>query len=155
MKSCCTGTPESLNVGQNLLIASNLFRRRFDHEISKLTGDDSISGANTQIIGFLVAHQNQEIYQKDIEKAFSLRPSTVSANLRLMEKKGYVRREYSTVDTRLKQVIPTEKAIELNSLLHKKGYEIEEQFNAILNKEEQEIMKKMLRKLIRSLESED
>ena len=144
-----------MNVGQNLLIASNLFKRRLDHEISDLTGDDSISGANIQIIGFLVANQNHEIYQKDIEKAFSLRPSTVSANLRLMEKKGFITREYSTVDTRLKKVIPTKKAIELNQMVCKKGFELEEQFSTILNKEEQEIMVKLLSKLIRSLESED
>lgn len=142
----------NFNVGQYLLMASNMMKRRLDHEVYEVTKDDSISGANTQIVGYLVANSSSEIYQKDIEKAFSLRPSTVSANLRLMEKKGFVTRKYSTVDTRLKRVLPTEKAVELNEKVNSKGYELEENFKKVLSVEEQDILMKLLKKVISALE---
>ena len=36
---------------------------------------------------------HRDLYQKDLEKEFKVRRSTASENLRMLESKGYVRRE--------------------------------------------------------------
>ena len=39
-----------------------------------------------QIIEYLVRHMNDEVYQKDLEKVFSLKRATISGVLQTMEK---------------------------------------------------------------------
>ncbi len=72
------------------------------------------TGKNGWIIGFLVEHQGEDIFQKDIENRFSIRRSTVSNMLGLMEKKGYVRRVSVESDARLKKLVPTQKALDIH-----------------------------------------
>ncbi|NCB64108.1 MAG: MarR family transcriptional regulator [Clostridia bacterium] len=48
-----------------------------------------------------------EVYQKDIEAEFDIARSTVTATLKLMEKKGYIRREGVAHDARLKKILLT------------------------------------------------
>lgn len=48
-----------------------------------------------------------DIYQKDIETEFDIARSTVTATLKLMEKKGYIRREGVAHDARLKSITLT------------------------------------------------
>lgn len=155
MKKCNLESLSSVNVGRAILMAANLFRRRLDHQIIKLTDDDNITGSNSHIIGFLVANKDEEIFQKNIETHFSLKPSTVSANLRLLEQKGYIIREYSKIDTRKKFVSPTEKAINFNKIICDKGLEIENEFKKVLTFEEQEQLVSLLIKLISSMEKEE
>lgn len=47
-----------------------------------------LTGANGRIICYLWEHQNEEIYQKDLEKEFGINRSTASREVGLMEKKG-------------------------------------------------------------------
>jgi DNA-binding MarR family transcriptional regulator len=147
---------KELNVEKSLIVASNLLKRRMEHQITEFSpNDDQISASNAQIIGFLVVNKDQEIFQKTIEQAFSLRPSTVSANLRLMETKGFIKREFSKLDARKKRVIPTQKAIDFNEKLCKKGVEIEEEFIEIFNNDEYEELKSLLLKLIVNMEQKE
>ncbi len=147
---------KELNVEKSLIVATNLLKRRMEHQIIEFSpNDDQISASNAQIIGFLVANQELEIFQKTIEQAFSLRPSTVSANLRLMETKGFIKREFSKLDARKKKVIPTQKAIDFNDKLCKKGVEIEEEFKDIFSDDEYDQLKSLLLKLIINMEKKE
>lgn len=60
---------------------------------------------------------HRDLYQKDLEKEFKVRRSTASENLRMLESKGYVRRECARQDARLKRIIPTRKAVLLRDEL--------------------------------------
>ncbi len=64
------------------------------------------------IMGYLHHNQNREIYQKTIESEFSIRRSTVTTILQLMEKKGYIRREAVAGDARLKKIVLTQQGME-------------------------------------------
>ncbi len=57
-----------------------------------------------------VMHENQErlVFQKEIEAEFSIAKSTVTCIVKLMEKKGYIRRESVESDGRLKKLALTE-----------------------------------------------
>lgn len=93
--------------------------RRLDHTISrsiearvKAEGLDEIPLMNGWIMRYLYENRKKDIFQKDIEKFFSIGRSTVTNIIQILEKKGYVRRESVEYDARLKKVILTEKGIE-------------------------------------------
>ena len=66
-------------------------------------------------IGFICKRNCEgiETYQKDIEKEFKISRSTATELLQNMEQHGYLYREVSTIDNRLKRIVLTEKSIEL------------------------------------------
>lgn len=77
----------------------------------KAAGIDEITLMHGWIMRYLYENREHDIFQKDIEKTFSIGRSTVTSIIQLMEKKGYVRREFVEQDARLKKVTLTEKGI--------------------------------------------
>ena len=69
-----------------------------------------LSGAQGRILHFILA-QTDDIFQKDIEEEYSLRPSSATEILKKMEQNGLIHREPTSYDGRLKKIIPSEKAI--------------------------------------------
>ena len=64
-----------------------------------------------RMIGFYILEQNnKKVYQRDLEKTFSIRRSTVSGILKTMEKNNLIKRIGTNSDARLKEVILTEEA---------------------------------------------
>ncbi len=85
---------------------SNKIRRRLD----MLSSRNDFSGSQGRTLHFLLA-QTDEIFQKDIEEEFSLRPPTATELLKQMEKNGLIVREPMPYDNRLKKIVLTEKAL--------------------------------------------
>ena len=77
----------------------------------KEAGIDEITLMHGWIIRYLYENRDRDIFQKDIEKHFSVGRSSVTNVIQLMEKKGYLRRESVDYDARLKKVLLTEKGI--------------------------------------------
>lgn len=71
---------------------------------------ESMTGTNGCIIGYLAEHNETDVFQKDIEKAFGITRSTASKILNLMEQKELVERHSVPYDARLKKIILTEKS---------------------------------------------
>lgn len=90
--------PDS-NVGAQIGRLQHLIWRRMEASASAC----GISGSQGQVLLFIL--RNPTVYQKDLEKAFHLRPSTATGLLKRMEKNGLLRRESCTEDARLKQLI--------------------------------------------------
>ena len=103
--------PDS-NVGAQVGRLQHLIWRRMEVSASAC----GISGAQGQVLLFIL--QNPAVYQKDLEKAFHLRPSTATGLLKRMEKNGLLRRESCKKDARLKQLIPTRRGREHYSQVH-------------------------------------
>lgn len=74
---------------------------------------DEVSGTNGFIIGY-ISRTEEPVFQKDIEKEFGITRSTASKVISLMEKKGLIERKSVSHDARLKQIILTQKALDLN-----------------------------------------
>lgn len=75
----------------------------------KAAGIDELTLMHGWIIRYLYENRERDIFQKDIEKTFSIGRSTVTNIIQILEKKGYVRREFVEHDARLKKVVLTEK----------------------------------------------
>ena len=57
-------------------------------------------------------HRDEPVFQRDIEREFSITRSTVTNILQLMERKGYIQRLSVPQDARLKQLVLTEEGIQ-------------------------------------------
>ena len=66
-----------------------------------------------QIMEYILEHQNEEVYQKDLEDILNLRRATVSGVLQTMEKHGLLDRQIAKNDARVKKIILSKKAEQL------------------------------------------
>lgn len=94
----------------------------------KAEGFDEVTIMNGWIIRYLYENQGKDVYQRDIEKRFSIGRSTVTNTIQIMEKKGYVYRESVASDARLKKVV-----------LSSRGAQIQRAIDALTEKEEREV----------------
>lgn len=62
------------------------------------------------ILGYLYHHQEQPVYQRDLEKEFRISPATATNTLQVMEKNGLIVRKSQDRDARLKRIFMTEEA---------------------------------------------
>ncbi len=58
-----------------------------------------------QIVGYILKHNNHDIYQRDLENVLQLRRATVSGVLGTMEKNKLIKRIIDKNDMRTKQII--------------------------------------------------
>ena len=74
---------------------------------------DSATGVQSWIVRYLYDHGEEDVFQKDLESQFSVRRSTMTTILQLMEKNGLIKKESVSRDARLKKLILTPAAIEM------------------------------------------
>jgi DNA-binding MarR family transcriptional regulator len=139
-------------IGHEIKTLSNLIKRRIDQsevfaEASKLTG------THGRVIGFLYDNQDRgELFQRDIEIEFSIRRSTATGILQLMEKNDMIRRESVSYDARLKKLVLTPKAIAVHETIVNEILKIEEQLSKGLTEEEKNLFFTMLGKMKANME---
>jgi len=71
----------------------------------------SLTKTQGKILGFIASKlgSGQKVYQRDIEKEFTIRRSTATEVLKILESEGYIVRSISTSDARLKDINLTKK----------------------------------------------
>ena len=80
-------------------------------EASKARSGLDCTGTHGWVIGYLYDNRHRDVFQRDIEKQFSVRRPTMTEILKLMEKNEFVVREKCESDARLKRIRLTEKAL--------------------------------------------
>lgn len=96
-------------IGLELRALNNLLKRRA--ESSEAHSDvHRLTGTHGYVLGYLAHHPDTDIYQRDIEERFSIRPSTASIILQQMEQNGLLVRESAPHDARRKRLVLTDKA---------------------------------------------
>lgn len=131
----------------------NLIHRVFEGR-NKNGSDDCLTFPDRQVCKYLFCNADKPIYQKDVEKTFSLRRSSASAQLSKMEEKGLLIRISEDSDKRLKRIVLTQKAKEITSSACKEMEAIEELVVKGLTKAEVSTLLKILDKMQRNLISE-
>ncbi len=118
-------------------------------------GIDEVTLTHGWIIRFLYENRDRDIYQKDIEKYFLVGRSTVTNSIKLMEKRGVVRREFVECDARLKKVILTEKGMQAHETIEA----VIEGLNASIldgiEEEDAKVFLKVIRKIRENVEKQD
>lgn len=105
----------------------------------KAAGYDEVTLMHGWILKYLYDNRDREVFQRDIEKQFSIGRSTVTTIIQLMEKRDLIRRESVEQDARLKKVLLTEKGFKHHDLVEESIYGIHKQIMTNITDEEKRI----------------
>lgn len=137
--------------GREIRIISNLMRRRLDSS-AVMTRSKNITGTGGWLLGYLYANRDRDIYQRDVEKEFSIRRATSSKVITRLENKGFVRRESVDCDARLKKLVLTEEGMKIQRDVCRELDDFDEKLISVLTEDEQKTLFELLGKIKDSLE---
>lgn len=90
--------------------------RRIERMADRHARIAGVSGSQARLLAFLsIVSMEQDIFQKDIEEEFGIRPSSVTGLLQALEQEGLISRESVSSDGRLKKIVLTDKAKEIQT----------------------------------------
>lgn len=133
---------------------SRLIKRVLDNNSQK-EYIDKVTGTHGWALGYLHRNRDRDIFQKDFEKEFDIRRSTASHILSLMEENGMITRESVPYDARLKKIVLTEKAMNIQEEVMQFFDKLEQEFEKNITKEELEIFYSVLDKINDNIERID
>lgn len=93
-----SNTKKLLGIGHQLLLYRN-----------KIFEPYGVTGKQAMVLTYILFNKNKHLSQRDIEKEFNLRPSTINSALCYLEDGGFIERTVSQSDARAKRVTATEK----------------------------------------------
>ena len=141
---------ENKKIGREFKIIANLINRNFEKTaVGNRLAD--MTGTHGWIIKYLYDHRDHDVFQKDIETDFSIRRSTVTGILQLMERNGLIVRESVANDARLKKLVLTDKAIQLHRSVEETIVEYEEKICQGITEQEKEIFFQITEKIRQNL----
>ena len=109
----------------NLL--SHQVKRRLDSTLASLR----INAMQSRVLHYVRVHyRDGPVFQRDVESAFGLSRSTLTGMLQHLEREGLISRESVQADGRLKSLVLTEKAIEVDDRVRACLQEIEAKMTA-------------------------
>ena len=121
-------------------------------EMCAAFGSGMFSGAQGRTLHFiLAAHQKEDLFQKDIEEEYSLRPPTATKLLKDMEKNGLIYREAVPYDARLKRIVATEKAMRYQELIHQSLEETEDRLTSGISSQDLAVFFRVINQMIRNM----
>ncbi|QSX07631.1 MarR family transcriptional regulator [Alkalibacter rhizosphaerae] len=107
---------EKKSIGKELRSLNNVIKRYVEN-LNNYQSAKNVTGTNSWIIAFLADNQHREIYQKDLEKQFSVTRSTASKVIKRMEEKGMLCRVSVPEDARLKKLVLTQTALDMHNAI--------------------------------------
>lgn len=137
---------EKKAVGRCISKLSNQIRRRLDSYSTK----SGVSGSQGRVLHFVLA-QPEDVFQRDIEQEFNMRPPSATELLKTMEKNGLIRRESTAQDARLKKIIVTEKATGLVGQVFPDLEELEQDLTKGISPEQLEVFFQVVERMSENL----
>ncbi len=135
--------------GRLVNMLSNQIRRQFRLPVS----EKELTGAQSNILHYILMEaSNRDLFQKDIEIEFGMRPPTASELLRALERKGFIRREITEYDARLKKITITERALEIKAQVERDTEELEQRMQKDITKTDLEVFYRVMNQMLRNLE---
>ena len=122
---------------------SNKLRRKIDAFSSR----ESFSGSQGRVLHFILAQSN-DVFQKDIEEEYSLRPPTATGLLKKMEKNGLIYREAMASDARMKRIVVSEKALQYKDMVIADITALEDELTKDIPQHELDVFFKVIEKML-------
>ncbi len=137
----------------------NYLSKLIKYAINTMTQYDgeSITGEQCRILGY-ICHcykDGQRVYQRDIEAVFGIKRSSVTSIVGNLEKGGYITRQNGEKDSRVKQILLTEKG--QNQLRRSDKFIecVEAQIVKGFDEEEKETFFRLIKAAVNNMESMD
>ena len=129
----------------------NLIFRRIN-QFARENGVEQATPMHGWIIEYLYRHAEKPVFQRDIEREFSITRSTVTNILQLMERKGYIERQSVPQDARLKMLVLTDKGRDFHEKTMLSLRQTDEFVAGLLTEEENAELLRLLNKLKEGLQ---
>ena len=104
----------SQNIGNKVRIVHNYIDKYFHSSWEKAGIEPTRMQCAT--LHYLRRHKDEDVFQKDLEAAFSISGATVTNILKVMEKDGLITRIPVEKDARLKKLVMTEKGMQYDEV---------------------------------------
>jgi len=114
----------------------------------------NLTGTQIQIIGYIHHAEKNDVFQRDIETKYSIRRSTATGILQLMEKNELIRREPVDYDARLKKIVLTDKALAVRRHAQVNLIQLEDHLTEGISPEELEVFRSIIGKMKANLEGQ-
>jgi DNA-binding MarR family transcriptional regulator len=132
------------NVGFLVKQINNIYEKDFNNQLKKL----DLTSSQAEVLDFLFRCDEEEVTQRDIEKALSLKNPTVTGILKRMEEKGFVMILPSEKDKRCKNVYLTEQAFDIEKKMEAVRRKIDKNLTLGMTKREVEALQKVLNRVL-------
>lgn len=143
---------DKLKLGLDINKIHHIISRKVDAAVISSI-DDNLTVSQAYVIDFIsMEGKHRDIFQKDLEKEFDLKRSSISLMLNNMEKNDLIQRVPVAEDARLKKIVLTEKAIILNKKISNAITSVENKLSKDLTLEEIDVFYKVINKIRNSLE---
>ena len=155
LDDCCTRVAPPWELPQvipaQLRRVGNLIFRKIN-QFARANGVEEGTPMHGWIVEYLYTHRDAPVFQRDIERDFSITRSTVTNILQLMERKGYIQRQSVPQDARLKMLVLTEKGREFHEKTMLSLHQTDEFVAGLLTEEENAELLRLLNKLKEGLQ---
>lgn len=138
-------------IGFQVRALSNLIKRQVD-QYAAADCQKPTTAIQGWVIGYLYENRDKDVYQRDVQQRFSVRRSTVTGMLQLMEKNGLIVRSSVDSDARLKKITLTPKAIEMHEQIIHGIKTVETKINSSLTPEERKTFIQLCEKVRANIE---
>ncbi|CEO34892.1 MarR family winged helix-turn-helix transcriptional regulator [Paraclostridium sordellii] len=141
-----------LKLGLDISKINHIISRKMDASVINAI-DDNLTISQAYVIDFIsIEGKNKEIFQKDLEREFDLKRSSVSLMLNNMEKSDLIERVPVIEDARLKKIVLTEKSKKIYEKISIAIDSIENRLSEDITQEEIEVFQIVLEKIRNNLE---
>lgn len=130
------------HVGFEIRTLSNLIYRKINQMV--VEEEETLTAHQDWVLRFLLDNPDSDIVQRDIEKRFSIRRSTASHMLQLMEKNGYITRVSVPQDARMKKIVITDKGREACERMRERLQRFEALFQEGISEEDMEVFLRVM-----------
>ena len=100
---------ERMPIGFMFKQISNVYEKEFNRRLRTL----GITASQCAVLDYLFTSSKEEVTQRDIEKALSLKNPTVTGLLKRLDEKGFILSVPSNKDKRCNNIYLTEKAYDI------------------------------------------
>ena len=145
---------ENIKLIRDVSMVHNLMKQIVDGGVLLENVKENINPTEGLVIIFINSHEDEPVYQKDIEKVLMVRRSTVTELLNKMERKGLIERQSVAIDKRLKRVVITDKSEQLQKKIYAQLTDMENKVRVGLSEHEVVILHGLLSKVKDSLKIE-
>ena len=141
---------EKRTLGREIIVSSNLIKRGLS-QTAEFDQLEHLTGTHGWVIKYLYDNRERDVFQRDIESEFSIRRSTVTGILQCMEKNELIERQSVENDARLKKLVLTNKAIQIQCKVEETIAEFEKNLSDGITQEEREVFFRVTEKIRQNL----
>lgn len=146
-------TADDEKISKPLGFQINILSQMIKYRINRNLAEFGITVAQARLISYIgnQYERNLNVYQRDIEKIFNIKRSSVTSLLKSLEKNGLITRQEALDDLRAKHIMLTEKGHFIFKEIGKNLTETEKVISSSISDDEKEIFTKIVSKLIDNL----